>query len=113
MLPSWHDIIQGFTEANVLQQMAGVGLEQQSAALQIKSSRLIPRWEAGHACNIMSTAVNGVFFCQLLQRAVAQNCRYHGWTVKVAILDCIWGTILYALTGLVLQRLRPRLQEWL
>ncbi|CAK0771938.1 hypothetical protein CVIRNUC_003912 [Coccomyxa viridis] len=38
---------------------------------------------------------------------------YHGWTVKVAVLDCMWGTLLYALTGLVLQWLRPRLQEWL
>ena len=49
----------------------------------------------------------------MLQRIEAHLCRYHGWTVKVAVLDCMWGTLLYALTGLVLQWLRPRLQEWL
>ncbi|EIE24319.1 hypothetical protein COCSUDRAFT_62819 [Coccomyxa subellipsoidea C-169] len=36
---------------------------------------------------------------------------YHGWTIKVAVLDTLWGTILFALTGLVLQLLRPRLHR--
>ncbi|BDA45963.1 hypothetical protein COCOBI_08-0550 [Coccomyxa sp. Obi] len=36
---------------------------------------------------------------------------YDGWTIKVAVLDTLWGTILFALTGLVLQLLRPRLHR--
>lgn len=31
--------------------------------------------------------------------------------MQVAVLDTLWGTILFALTGLVLQLLRPRLHR--
>ena len=35
---------------------------------------------------------------------------FHGWTYKIAILDTIWGTILFTILGFVVQALRKHTQ---